>query len=74
MERILWRVSCGDLIAAGVSYFLLLVFYMGTQEGSSKGASTKTAFWRTVVVLIGLGHFFVYVVARVYLVVEACIS
>lgn len=59
VEQILWRLARRDLIAAGVLYSLLLVFYMGDE----RGREWEGGVWRRVLVVIAAGHLGMYVCA-----------
>lgn len=72
LELTLWRVACIDLAVAGLAYFLLFTFYMGTKEGNHTGSLSSLS--RGIILMFGWGHFVMYLVARVFLVVEAFIS
>ncbi|KAF4980411.1 hypothetical protein FZEAL_3564 [Fusarium zealandicum] len=72
VELQFWRFACIDLVIAGVLYFLLFAFYLATEEGSSSSSVATTSRW--TVLVVGWGHFAVYIAARVFLVVEAFMS
>lgn len=72
IELTLWRVARIDLAVAGLAHFLLFTFYVGTKEGINSGS--LSSFSRGFILLFSWGHFVVYFVARLFLVVEAFIS
>ncbi|KAH7176154.1 hypothetical protein EDB81DRAFT_772004 [Dactylonectria macrodidyma] len=72
IEMVFWRVACIDLAVAGVLYFLLFAFHMAANEGHEQGPLSSTS--KRIILVLGWGHFAVYLAARVFLVVEAFMS
>ncbi|KAM0558087.1 hypothetical protein ACHAPJ_005254 [Fusarium lateritium] len=68
LEKNLWRIACVDLVLAGVLYFILLAFFLAAEDNGAHAVA------HVVIVTLGLGHFAIYVAARIFLVVEAFIS
>ncbi|KAM5385658.1 hypothetical protein ACJZ2D_000857 [Fusarium nematophilum] len=72
IEMIFWRVACIDLVVAGVVYFLLLAFIMANNGENPDGCCTEVVNFG--ILFVAVGHFVVYIAARVFLVVEAFMS
>ncbi|KAJ4258825.1 hypothetical protein NW762_007912 [Fusarium torreyae] len=67
-ERNLWRIACVDLVMAGVLYFILLAFFLAAEDNSAHAVA------HVIIVTLGMGHFAIYIGARIFLVVEAFVS
>ncbi|KAF4969086.1 hypothetical protein FSARC_3609 [Fusarium sarcochroum] len=67
-EKNLWRIACVDLVMAGVLYFILFAFFLAAQDNGAHAVA------HLVIIFLGLGHFVIYVGARIFLVVEAFMS